>query len=276
MLSWRAENVSSGATVRRLGHSRPRVRRWSPAPQSTPDTLHPLPVDHLRCKILDVRLRGRQALEPKDPITHDSLHQQLTALARPWLETKLANPVVSSLLDGSLDGSIMSRWLEQDHIYLYAYTRAFARVASLAPDRHVATLVDGAHYTAHVELSRVDELATLFGADLTQLVPGPACARYVDFLATNSTRFASGVISMLPCMMGFASLGLVIEAPEEPRYRRWVEIYAESDFQDYTRRFAAIVDEVPITFSDASAIFEEGMAHEIALWNDAADFAAEG
>ena len=205
-----------------------------------------------------------------------SLYGELTNLARPWVTAKLADPILGALLDGTLDPAVMRRWLEQDHIYLRIYARVFARLASLAPDDHVLTLVDGARYTMDTELARLTELAGLFDADLTQSDVGVACAEYTAHLTATAERYESGAVAVLPCMMGFSALGMVIEPPTEPRYRRWVEIYAAGDFQDYSARFAELIDDLDIRRDEASSIFETGMAMEVAMWNEAASFALRG
>ena len=205
-------------------------------------------------------------------VRHASLHGELTNLARPWVTAMVADPVVGALLDGTLDPAVMRRWLEQDQIYLRTYARVFARLASLAPDHHVQTLVDGAHYTLHTELPRLTELAGLFDADLTRSDVGVACAEYTGHLTASAERYESGAVAVLPCMMGFSAIGLVVEPPTEPRYRRWVEIYSAGDFQGFSARFADLVDDLDISWDEAAAIFESGMAMEVAMWNEAAAF----
>lgn len=205
-----------------------------------------------------------------------SLHGELTRLARPWVTAKLADPIFGALIDGTLDPAVMRRWLEQDHIYLRAYARVFARLASLAPNRHVETLVDGAHYTLHTELARLTELAGLFDADLTQSDVGVACANYTGHLTASAERYESGAVAVVPCMIGFSAIGLVIEPPAEPRYRRWVEIYSAGDFQGYSARFAELIDDLDISWDEATSIFEAGMAMEVAMWNEAAAFVGLG
>jgi thiaminase/transcriptional activator TenA len=198
------------------------------------------------------------------------LHAHLKHVARPWVEARHASAVVRGIFDGTLDPRVMRRWLEQDHIYLQTYARVLARLAALAPDRHMATLIDGAHYTVHTEVDRLTRLAGLFDADFTDQDIGSACADYVDYLTENSARFETGVVAVLPCMIGFAALGLTVEVPPEPRYRQWIEIYSESDFQGYAARFEAIVDDIDLEQLRAEEVFERGMAMEQALWDEAA------
>lgn len=197
------------------------------------------------------------------------LHAHLTTVARPWVEARHASPVVRGIFEGTLHPAVMAHWIEQDNLYLRAYTRTLSKLASQAPDAHLSTLVDGAHYTINTETDRLAQLAPLFGADLSVDAMGPACRSYVGYLEEHSSEFGAGVVAVLPCMIGFAAIGLAVETPPDPRYRKWVEIYSSADFQGYAARFAAIVDELSITRSRAEAIFGRGMEMEHGLWDEA-------
>lgn len=197
------------------------------------------------------------------------LHASLTERARPWVHARADSPAFRGILTGTLDPAVMRRWIEQDHLYLHTYSRVLARLASLAPDRHLATLIDGAHYTIHTEVRQIRELAEIFGADLGTAEMGEACHGYTAHLIDNSDNLETGVVAVLPCMVGFSAIGLTLDPPTEPRYRRWIEMYASGDFQEYTARFARIVDDLDIDEAAAIEIFETGMAFEMALWDDA-------
>jgi thiaminase/transcriptional activator TenA len=201
----------------------------------------------------------------------DGRHRILTDHARPFIEARADSTTFRGILDGTLDPRVMRRWIEQDHLYLHTYARVLARLASQAPDRHVATLVDGAYYTIHTEVPRIAELAELFGADLRDVEMGAACRGYTSHLLDHADRLETGVLAVLPCMIGFAAIGLTVEPPAEPRYRRWIEMYAAGDFQEYTARFADVVDDVGLDGDAALAVFEAGLRFEMALWDEAAD-----
>lgn len=197
------------------------------------------------------------------------LHAHLSEVARPWVHKRHEHPAMQGVFDGTLDTAVMRHWLEQDSQYLQVYARTFARLAAMGPDRHLVTLIDGAHYTLHTEVDRLTELAELFGADLGRVPMGDACRRYTEHLESRGADFAEGVVAVLPCMMGFAAMGLAPELPTEVRYRRWIEIYASGDFQGYTARFAAVVDDLEIELEVATEILEAGLGLEIAMWDEA-------
>lgn len=203
-----------------------------------------------------------------------ALYDHLKEVAKPYIEEKYARPVVRGIFDGTLDPAVMRHWLEQDYLYLLDYARAFASLASMAPDDHVATLVDGAHYTLHDELELHRSIAADFDADLAGVTKGPVCSEYTTYLAEVSAHYPLGVVRLLPCMLGFAALGLTVNVPDEPRYRRWVETYSSAEFQGYSARYAAVVNAAGPPTDRAEAVFVEGMQLELAFWDEAATMAS--
>lgn len=201
--------------------------------------------------------------------TSSHLYQHLRDVANPWLKRKYSHPALTQLFDGSLDSRIMRYWLEQDYQYLLEYVRSFSRITSHAPDEHLLTLVDGAHYTLNTELPRLKQLGKSFSAIYTNSTMGNACRDYTAYLRHYSSDYASGVISMVPCMMGFTALGISISPPDEPRYKQWLETYSSSDFQGYTDRYTKLVDTLNISYETAESIFVEGMQHELNFWDEA-------
>lgn len=194
----------------------------------------------------------------------------LNDLARPWVEARYRSEIFQGILDGSLDDQVMRRWIEQDFLYLHVYSRVLGRLAWQAPDHHIATIVDGAHHTIHREVDQIRDLGVLFDASFDDLTMSAACSGYTSHLLVNSEIYDRGIISVLPCMIGFAAMGMTLNRPDEPRYRRWIDTYSAGDFQSYTARFRAVVDDLTISDSEASEIFETGMRYELQLWTDAA------
>lgn len=198
-----------------------------------------------------------------------SLAVHLEALGGPLVEEQLKHPTVAGIARGDLDEAVFRSWLEQDYLFLLDYVRVFSRLAWQAPDRHLGDLVDLAHATFHEELSLHRSLAAEFGADLDTAVKGPACAAYTDFLLDAAASYANGLAALYPCMWGYSTLGGVLadDPPPEPRYRRWVETYADPGFAELTRRCAQMLDEAAPDKADAERFFLKGMRHEIAFWS---------
>jgi thiaminase/transcriptional activator TenA len=198
-----------------------------------------------------------------------SLAAHLEELGLPLVEEQLRHPTVAGIARGDLDEAVFRSWLEQDYLYLLDYVRVFSRLAWQAPDGHLGDLVDLAHSTFHEELSLHRDLSSEFGADLDGAQKGPACAAYTEFLLESAASYGEGLAALYPCMWGYSTLGqrLAENPPAEPRYRRWVDTYADPGFADLTRRIAQMIDEAAPERDVAEKAFLEGMRHEVAFWD---------
>lgn len=198
-----------------------------------------------------------------------SLAAHLEELGRPMVEEQLAHPTVAGIARGDLPDPVFRSWLEQDYLYLLDYVRVFSRLAWQAPAGHLGDLVDLAHSTYHEELSLHRSLAAEFGADLDGAVKGEPCAAYTRFLLDAAASYGAGLAALYPCMWGYSTLGVILaqNPPAEPRYRRWVETYADPGFAALTRRCARMLDETDVDPATAEHFFREGMRHELAFWD---------
>ncbi|MCW2919479.1 MAG: Thiaminase/transcriptional activator TenA [Actinomycetia bacterium] len=194
---------------------------------------------------------------------------RLADIGRPLLQEQLRHPTVVGIARGDLDEAVFRSWLEQDYLFLLDYVRVFSRLAWQAPAGHLGDLVDLAHSTFHDELSLHRELAGEFGADLEGAVKGPACAAYTEFLLDAASSYGEGLAALYPCMWGYSTLGakLAESPPAEPRYRRWVDTYADPAFAELTRRCAQMLNEAAPDHGRATELFRAGMRHELAFWD---------
>ncbi|MEW2356036.1 transcriptional regulator [Spirillospora sp. NPDC029432] len=198
-----------------------------------------------------------------------SLAAHLEELGRPLVEEQLKHPTVAGIARGDLDEAVFRSWLEQDYLYLLDYVRVFSRLAWQAPDGHLGDLVDLAHSTFHEEMALHRTLSAEFGADLDGAVKGPACVAYTGFLLDAAASYGEGLAALYPCMWGYSTLGarLAENPPDEPRYRAWVDTYADPGFAALTRRIAEMIDEAAPDRAAAERYFMEGMRHELAFWD---------
>ncbi|WP_103940216.1 TenA family protein [Thermomonospora echinospora] len=198
-----------------------------------------------------------------------SVAAYLEELGRPLLDEQLGHPTVVGIAKGDLDERVFRSWLEQDYLFLLDYVRVFSRLAWQAPDGHLGDLVDLAYATFHEELSLHRSLAAEFGADLEGARKGPACAAYTGFLLESAASYGEGLAALYPCMWGYSTLGGILAAdpPAEPRYRRWVDTYADPGFAALARRIAEMIDEAAPSLERAEQKFREGMRHELAFWS---------
>jgi thiaminase/transcriptional activator TenA len=207
--------------------------------------------------------------------------QRLFAAARPQLQRQLAHPVVRGIAAGTLDERRFRRWLAQDYLFLLDYVRLFALAAARAPDGGtLGRLVDLAHATFHDELSLHRAYAARFGLaerELEATQKSPVCAAYTDFLLRTAATgdFAEVVAALLPCMWGYSEIGRALAAegpPAEPRYRQWVETYADPGFAELAAWCAGLLDRVAAGLpaervAACERAFRTSLDHELAFWD---------
>jgi thiaminase (transcriptional activator TenA) len=209
------------------------------------------------------------------------LSQQLFALGRPHLERQLAHPTVRGIAVGDLEPARFGAWLVQDYLFLLDYVRLFALAAARAPDTDtLGRLVDLAHATFHQELALHRGYAAEFGlgeADLDRAEKSPVCAAYTDFLLRTAATadFAEVLAALLPCMWGYSELGRSMAAaglPADPRYRRWIQTYADPGFAALSAWCADLLDRAAdglsaVGLAACERAFLASLRHELAFWD---------
>jgi thiaminase/transcriptional activator TenA len=211
----------------------------------------------------------------------DGFSRRLFTLGQANLERQLAHPTVRGIGDGTLEERRFRAWLVQDYLFLLDYVRLFALAAARAPDAEtLGRLVDLAHSTFHQELSLHRSYAAQFGLgtdDLEGAAKSRTCAAYTDFLLRTAAvaDFAEVVAALLPCMWGYSELGRALAArglPAEPRYRQWVETYADPGFAELAAWCADLLDRAADGLPEArlaacERAFLTALDHELAFWD---------
>ncbi len=167
------------------------------------------------------------------------LTDALRALAEPIWRAQHEHPFVRGIGDGSLDLERFTHWVRQDYRFLIEYSRLFGLAAARAPDLDtLGRFADLLQATARTEMDLHRAYAREFGiteAELEREPMAPTTRAYTDFLIRVAATgdFAELVAALLPCMWGFAEIGQVLQArglPAEPRYAKWIEMYADPGF----------------------------------------------
>lgn len=184
---------------------------------------------------------------PERPTTH------LRALAEPIWRAQHEHPFVRGIGDGTLDPERFKHWVRQDYLFLVEYCRLFALAACRAPDlatlRRFAELLQ---VTATTEMDLHRAYAREFGiseAELERERMAPTTRAYTDFLlrVAATGEFAELAAALLPCMWGFAELGQALRArglPADPRYAKWIEMYAAPEFAALAEWCRGLVDDL--------------------------------
>lgn len=182
---------------------------------------------------------------PEPPTT------QLRALADPIWRAQHAHPFVRGIGNGTLDLERFKHWVRQDYLFLIEYCRLFALAAARAPDlatlRRFAELLQA---TATTEMDLHRAYARELGiaeAELEREPMAPTTRAYTDFLVRVAATgdFAELAAALLPCMWGFAEIGQALRGrglPADPRYAKWIEMYAGPEFAELAEWCRALVD----------------------------------
>ena len=205
---------------------------------------------------------------------------------RLWAETAgtyaaiLKHPFLAGLTDGSLDPELFTHYVVQDAHYLQDFARTLTVVGSKAPTHaNVGMFARHAASTAEVELALHDSLLTELGIQsIDAMPPAPTTLAYTSYLLATAYRgtFADGLAAVLPCYWIYAEVGaqLVDRGSPDPRYQRWINTYANDDYQTIVAEVLALADDVGVTLSDADeararANFATSARYEWMFWDAA-------
>jgi len=167
------------------------------------------------------------------------LSSALRARAEPIWRAQHEHPFVRGIGDGTLDLEKFKHWVRQDYLFLIEYCRLFGLAAARAPDLEtLARFADLLAATARTEMDLHRAYAREFGisdAELEGEAMAPTTRAYTDFLLRVAAigDFAELAAALLPCMWGFSEIGQALKTrglPLEPRYARWIEMYAAPEF----------------------------------------------
>lgn len=188
---------------------------------------------------------------------------RLRRLADPVWRAQHEHPFVRGIGDGSLDLPRFRHWVRQDYRFLVEYCRLFGLAAARAPDLDtLARFADLLQATARTEMDLHRAYAAEFGITCETLETepmAPTTRAYTDFLVRVAATgdFAELAAALLPCMWGFAEIGQALAAralPAEPRYAKWIRMYADPEFAALAGWCRELVDRLSAGVDDATRV----------------------
>jgi thiaminase (transcriptional activator TenA) len=169
----------------------------------------------------------------------------------------LKHPFLAGLTDGSLDPELFTHYVVQDAHYLRDFARTLIVVGSKAPTHAgVGMFARHAAGTAEVELALHESLLTELGIQNIDAMPvAPTTLAYTSYLLATAYRgtFADGFAAVLPCYWIYAEVGaeLVKRGSPDPRYQRWIDTYADDEYQTIVAEVLALADNFGLTLCAA-------------------------
>jgi thiaminase/transcriptional activator TenA len=196
--------------------------------------------------------------------------ERVQALGAVEIERWLQHPTVRGIADGSLPSEAFAWYLEQDLLYLHQYVRVYARLAGNAPDDEMQRLVGMAHRLATVEIDLAREQSRRYGARPERAAPTEVNLGYQQFLLDHSRDLASGLVAILPCVWGYATLVRTLP-PQDPSsshpYAEWIRTYQREYLVEETRMLFDMVDAEAPALDQVEAIAREAFAFEYRFWD---------
>ena len=205
---------------------------------------------------------------------------ELMQVSRDLWEREKAHPFVQGLGDGTLDAERFRFYLEQDYLFLIEYAKVFAlavtRARDLGTQAYFAQLCAD---TLNNEMALHRSYCAEFGitpADLESAEPAQTTAGYTGHLVQTAQQggVAEIVAAVLPCQWGYAEVARHLQGrglPAEPRYRKWIEMYASPEFEDYGRWLRATLEAEaaplpPLRRERLKRIFHNSSRWEYLFW----------
>ena len=185
---------------------------------------------------------------------------ELRRLADPVWRAQHEHPFVRGIGDGSLAVERFAHWVRQDYRFLVEYCRLFGLAAARAPDLEtLSRFADLLQATARTEMDLHRAYAAEFGISAPELereAMAPTTRAYTDFLLRVAATgdFAELAAALLPCMWGFAEVGQALERrglPAEPRYAKWIAMYADPAFGELAAWCRELVDRLAADAGEA-------------------------
>ncbi len=187
--------------------------------------------------------------------------EELRALSAAIWQQELAHPFVRGIGEGTLDDARFRHYLEQDYLFLIEYAKVFALAAAKSPELDtMAYFARLCHETLNEEMALHRSYCAEFGltpADLEAALPAQTTRGYTGHLlqVAATGTVADILAAVLPCQWGYAEIAAQLEAngmPREPRYRKWIEMYASQPFRDYGQWLRETLDGLAASLTPAN------------------------
>ena len=185
-----------------------------------------------------------------------------------------SHPFLKGLTDGTLPRDRFTFYLQQDALYLGAFSRALSILASKAPNEQWSLTLNR-HAVETLEVER--ELhQNLLGSAASSFEMAPTNRAYTNhLLATVSQRpFAEGLAAMLPCYWIYWEVGrdLKKSGSPNPDFQRWIDQYAGESYAATVRQVLDMMNTeaetpTPKARQRAADLFELSARYEYMFWD---------
>jgi thiaminase/transcriptional activator TenA len=199
---------------------------------------------------------------------------QLWSAIAPIYDKTVRHPFLAGLADGTLPRARFDFYLEQDALYLSAFSRALSLLAAKAP-REEWALTLNRHAVEALEVERKLH-ESLLGPGRRTPAMAPSNFAYTNHLiaAVSQRPFAEGLAALLPCYWIYWEVGKQLKkrGSKNPDYQRWIDQYAGEEYGATVRQVLEMMDQEARAMSAASReaarkLFEISARYEYMFWD---------
>nr|CAB3481769.1 unnamed protein product [Digitaria exilis] len=183
-------------------------------------------------------------------------------------------PFLLSLAAGNLRLDAFRHYIAQDAHFLHAFARAYEMAEDCADDDDDRATIAALRKAILQELNLHASVLKEWGVDPTkEIPPSVATSKYTDFLLATAagkvdgtkgsdkmvtpfekTKIAAYTVgAMTPCMRLYAYLGkelmVFLKQDENHPYRKWINTYASSDFEDNALQIEELLDKLSVSLT---------------------------
>ncbi|CAL5000416.1 unnamed protein product [Urochloa decumbens] len=183
-------------------------------------------------------------------------------------------PFLLSLAAGNLHLDGFRHYIAQDAHFLHAFARAYEMAEDCADDDDDRATIAALRKAILQELNLHASVLKEWGVDPTKVIPpSAATTKYTDFLLATAagkvdgakgsdkmvtpfekTKIAAYTVgAMTPCMRLYAYLGKELTAflkqDENHPYKKWINTYASSDFEDNALQIEELLDKLSVSLT---------------------------
>lgn len=153
-------------------------------------------------------------------------------------------PFIQELITGKLNARRFRFYIEQDALYLQAFTKL---LQSMAHRIEEADFQSYFHNFVQENMEQEKALHDLYlNKEISQIIPSKTCQEFITFNATLETLpIPLALAGMLPCFLVYQQLGLYIfdqhQRAHNP-YLNWIDTYASIEHLESVSRLRKMCD----------------------------------
>lgn len=164
------------------------------------------------------------------------------------------HPFNLELAAGTLAQQKFITYLQQDELYIKDYTKALFNLVKIAPNRQAKDILTGFAEDGYlIEKELHETFFRKYGIE-SITIKNKACQNYTDFLLSQTSQFALGIVALLPCFRMYREVGLRLNniAMHNNPYQSWLDTYTGAEFELQVDKMLNLVNEVAETASLAT------------------------